>query len=313
MSGSKDVSNGLRVPIEVRVPASTSNLGTGFDCLGLALDLALHARLEGPAHPASGTHEVVRTGEGARARFGPGEDLFLAGFERGRELTPFEGHFRFHLHAEAPMGRGLGSSAAALTAGLFLARALGAPEETLEETRTAVCNEVSRIEGHPDNAAAAVHGGCVLGVPMADGSVSLLFPELSPELGLVLSWPERTFSTHASRGLLPAEVPFAHAVENPRRLAFLLDGLRTANAAHVRIGIEDHLHVPYRLTALPEAREAIECAMEAGAFGATLSGAGSGVVVVCARTDAERIAAALPADQTRRVVAPGLGPVVMRP
>jgi len=288
MSGSKDVGNGLSVPIEVRVPASTSNLGTGFDCLGLALDLALRARLEGPVPAGGGAHAIVRTGEGAGAVFGPGEDLFLAGFERGRELTPFEGHFHFSVHAEAPMGRGLGSSAAALTAGLFLARAVGAPDEPLEETRAAVCKEVTRIEGHPDNAAAAVYGGCVLGVPLADGSVSLLFPELSEELGLVLSWPERTFSTHASRGLLPAEVPFAHAVENPRRLAFLL-------------------------AALPEAREAIECAMEAGAFGATLSGAGSGVVVVCARDEAERIAEALPADQTRRVVAPGMGPVVLRP
>ena len=307
MSAAKDVKTGFRVPLDVEVPASTSNLGTGFDCLGLALDLALKARLLGPSGAA---HEVERTGEGAGAVFAPGEDLFLVGFERGRELLPFEGHYRFALHSEIPMGRGLGSSAAALSAGLFLARALAAPDEDPAATQAAICNEVSRIEGHHDNAAAAVYGGCALGVPLEDGSVSLLFPEIAPQVGLVLTWPERTFSTHASRGLLPEQVSFADAVENPRRLAFLLEGLRTANADWVRIGIEDRLHVPYRLAALEEARAAIAAAEAAGAWGATLSGAGSGVVVVCAREDAERIARALPAEQTSRVVGPGTAPLV---
>ena len=304
MSARKDAHRSDSVPLVVTVPASTSNLGTGFDCLGLALDLGLEAVLVGTSE---GAHRVEREGEGAGHAFAPGEDLFLAGFELGRELAPFEGFHHFRLRSEIPMGRGLGSSAAALSAGLALARTLGAPQEPLEATRELVCREVTRIEGHPDNAAAAAFGGCVLGLPLPDGSVSLLHPEIHADVAFVVSWPERTFSTHESRGLLPHEIPFADAVENPRRLAFLLEGLRTANRRWVELGIEDRLHVPYRLAALAEAREAIEAARSAGAWGATLSGAGSGVVCVCGRGEAEGIAAAMPRSQTARVVGVGGG------
>ncbi|MAB78625.1 MAG: homoserine kinase [Planctomycetes bacterium] len=307
MEAQKNDRRSFSIPLRVRVPGSTSNLGTGFDCLGLALDLGLEVRLCGPAR---GAHEVLRTGEGANVSFGPDEDLFLFGFERGRELTPFEGFFRFEIHSEIPMGRGLGSSAAALGAGLLLARAIARPGEAVEKTRSELTAEASRIEGHPDNASAALYGGCTLGLPLDDGSVRLLFPEISPELGLIVCWPDSSFSTHTSRELLPAEVPFADAVENPRRLAFLLEGLRTANPEWIRIGIEDRLHVPYRLAVLEEAKHAIQSALAAGAWGATLSGAGSGIVVLCQRSEARKIARALPENQTRHVVSTGIGPRV---
>ena len=296
MGAALDASRESRVPLRVRVPASTSNLGPGFDCLGLALSLSLEVTLQGPADGPQ--HAVRRAGEGADRPYAPGEDLVLVGFDRGCELLGSEGVYRFDVRSEIPLGRGLGSSAAALGAGLLLARAVAAPETPLER----LVEEAARLEGHPDNAVPALTGGCTLSLALPDGSVRSVRPEVSPEVGFVSAWPASPFATHRARELLPAEVPFRDACENPVRLALLLEGLRSADPELLRLGIEDRLHVPYRLPAMPDTARAIAAAYAAGAWAATLSGAGSGVICLCPADEAEELAANLPDDLTSRAV-----------
>ncbi len=267
----------------VRVPASTSNLGPGFDCLGLALSLFLEVRLT--PHAGAG-HEIDRRGPGEGELPLPRDDLLLRAFERAR--GELQGHYRFEVTSEIPIGRGLGSSGAAIVAGLLLARELGArlPEEAL-------LSEGIALEGHPDNVAAALFGGLTLCTRGNGGRWMLLTPPLAANLGFAVAWPAQPLATKRARAVLPASVPFADAAENPRRLALLLEGLRSGERELVAAGAEERLHVRYRLPLLPGAERALEAAREAGAWAATLSGAGSGLVAVGARDAMEPVAQAM--------------------
>jgi homoserine kinase len=257
----------------VRVPASTSNLGPGFDLLGLALDLWLEARLM-PAEV--GTAGLVRLDPPLELPGDPASDLTWIAFEAARARWPFEGLHRIEVRSDIPVGRGLGSSGAAVAAGLLLARmasGVDVPDEAL--LRLGV-----ELEGHPDNVAAALTGGLTLCQQRADGTWRTVSVEMSAEVGIAIAWPRTPLATPQARAVLPAEVPFADAVENPRRLAFLLEGLRRADGELIAIGCEDRLHVRYRLPLLPGSARALERARAVGAWGATLSGAGSGLVAL---------------------------------
>ena len=280
-----------RPPLLLEVPGSTSNLGPGFDLLGLALDLLLRATVEAADVPARG-YEF--RGEAARLADQPAANLFERALARA--LGPREPDWRglrITLDSEIPLERGLGSSGAAVAAGLRLGAALAsASDNTCEapapETWIAVGTE---LEGHPDNVAASLLGGCTLVVPGDPPSV--LRPPLSPELGFAVAWPETPMPTERARRVLPRTVSFADAVENPRRLALLLEGLRTADPALLRRGGEDRLHVPYRLPLLPGAARALEAARDAGAALATLSGSGSALLAIARPTDCAEIAEAM--------------------
>jgi homoserine kinase len=273
-------------PLSVRVPASTSNLGPGFDLLGLALALWLEVRITGRL---TGRHELVRAGLEPSELPPPDEDLLLLAFERLRRAHPFEGHFRFEVRSQIPVGRGLGSSGAAIVAGLLLARALSGARLDLEELLALGIE----LEGHPDNVAAALAGGLTLCARVGAGAWKLVRAPLSPEIGFALAWPGTPLSTRRARAELPASVPFADAVENPRRLALLLEGLRTGARELVELGLEDRLHVRYRLPLLPGAEQALAAARAAGAWAAPLSGAGSGLVALGARGTLEPAARAM--------------------
>jgi len=271
----------------VRVPASTSNLGPGFDLLGLALGLWLEVR----ATPIDGAcHALARTGEGERELPAePERDLVLRAFERLRAARPFGGHFRFDVRSEIPVGRGLGSSGAAIVAGLGLARAAGALDvDDGELLRLGI-----ELEGHPDNVAAASTGGLTLCARDSRAGWRVLTPPLAPRVGFAVAWPREPLETPRARAALPATVPFADAAENPRRLALLLEGLRTGERELIELGGEDRLHVRYRLPLLPGAERAFAAARAAGAWMVTLSGAGSGLVALGERGTLEPVARAM--------------------
>ena len=273
----------------MRVPCSTSNLGPGFDCLGLALGLALEVR----ATPISGSrHEIVRTGEQLAELPGPEADLLVKGFERLRAAHPHSGHFRFEVHSEIPVGRGLGSSGAAIVAGAQLARSIAGVEVSDGEL-LAACVE---LEGHPDNVAAALRGGLTLCARTAPGRWTVLAPPLSPTIGYAVAWPRRALETQRARAALPERVLHSDASENPRRLAFLLEGLRLGDSALLAFGGEERLHVRYRLPLLPGAERALAAGRAAGAWLTTLSGAGSGLVALGPRDAMEPIAQAMAAE-----------------
>jgi homoserine kinase len=197
-------------------------------------------------------------------------------------------HGALFVHSEIPLARGLGSSAAAILAGYDLARAaLGLPSDPDAAFRTTY-----RHEGHGDNAAPCLLGGLCAVVPAEDGPRPLPLP-LSHEVGFAYAAPAAGISTTAARSVLPDKVPHAIAVEELGRLAALLRGLAEGDPELIRIGIEDQLHVPHRLPLIPGAFNAVSAGYDAGAWGVTISGSGSGLLALCEPGRAQAVADAM--------------------
>ena len=255
-------------PARVRVPCSTSNLGGGFDCVGLALDRFLDVRFE-PGDEALSV--VTESGEPPPA----GEDLVERAFRDSRRERGAEPTGRLHVRSDIPIGRGLGSSAAALVAGTALGQlAAGEPLQP-----DAAFDRAARAESHGDNAAPSAYGGLIVVIP-SDNGVRALPRPLSPDLGFAFAAPPTRTSTRAARAVLPESVPHHLAAAALPRLAALLHGLATADPDLLRIGFDDRLHVPHRIRLIPGGAEAIAAARDAGAWGATVSGSGSGLIAV---------------------------------
>jgi homoserine kinase len=268
-------------PLSVRVPCSTSNLGPGFDQLGLALDLFLEVRVLGPAR--SGAHELEEA-LGEAVSWPAGSNAVLRALDAARGEGPA---LRLWASSEIPLERGLGSSGAAVAAGLLLGAALAEePPAPLELLRLGI-----ELEGHPDNVTASLRGGLTL--CSASAPEACLDETVHHSLRFPVAWSEARLETTEARALLPRTVPHADAAENARRLPLLLAGLRTADPARIALGIEDRLHVPHRLPAIPGGAEALAAARDAGAFGATISGAGSALVAITDEPHAEPVAAAM--------------------
>ncbi len=271
----------------IRVPGSTSNLGPGFDLLGLAFDLWLVVEVR-PRR--AGGPRIAHLGGEALAWPTDGDNLLLRAFDATLESLGGDGAaFEFAVESEIPVSRGLGSSGAAVVAGLELACSIaGASLSAPERLRRAV-----EFEGHPDNVSPALLGGCVLAAPMPDAAPLVVRQALHPSLAFSVAWPAATLPTQLARSLLPASVPFADARENPRRLALLLEGLRSGDPELLGAGGEDRLHARYRLPHIPGGAEALEAARSAGAWLATISGSGSALVALSSHGSAPQVAAAM--------------------
>ena len=257
--------------VHVRVPASSANLGPGFDVLAAAL--GVHMELEAEE---TGRFEV-RT-DLAIAR--DARNLAVRGFAA---LRPASG-VRFTIRSDIPLAGGLGTSAAAYLAGLAAADALnGGGAELLAEA--------ARLEGHPDNAAAALLGGFVV---CAGASAVRLDPPAGLEAVLVV--PSRAVRTAKARAALPPEVPMAEAVFNIGRASLLVAGLARGDLDLVAQGLEDRLHQPRRASLYPRSMELVERAAETGALGATISGAGPSVLVWVRSETATDVAARLESE-----------------
>ena len=259
----------------VRVPASTSNIGPGFDCLGLALDLFSEVHLHGPIEGDVHTRSV----RGSATSSWPAleNDLTIRAFERACEVFEVPAQkYHFEITTEIPIARGLGSSGAAVAAGIRLARFLAKTPPNLE---TELALGIA-IEGHPDNVTASLVGGATLCVPIPNQAPAWTPVECSHELGFALAWPKEPLATLDARRVLPAQVEFADALENPRRLGLLLAGLKTADARLLELGGEDRLHQRYRLPLIPGAAEALSAARQKGAWLSCLSGSGSALFAI---------------------------------
>ena len=269
--------------VEIEVPASSANLGVGFDVVALALDLQLRISVRAIDGPES---SLSVEGEG-RARLALDEsNRFLAGFRAGwREVNGGAvPALEVAMENEIPLGRGLGSSAAATVAGLLAAEALAGSDLDSDTT----LRLATETEGHPDNAAAALVGGFVI---VADGRVTRLDPPA--ELRCVLFVPEREMATADMRAVLPATVSHADAVHNAARLAVLVAAFATGDLALLSAMNDDRLHEPYRAAVFPELPVLKAAAIEAGALGAALSGAGSSVIALADERAAQAVAVAL--------------------
>jgi homoserine kinase len=238
----------------VRVPASSANLGPGFDVLAAALQLHLEV-------------EVVETG-----RFAVHTELKIRTDRRNLVVRAFEtlhpaDHFEFTIRSRIPLSGGLGSSASAVVAGLMAA-------DHLFELDVDLLKAASEIEGHPDNVAAALHGGVVIA-----GSGTITRFEPPPGLEAVLVVPNQPVRTADARAVLPATVPLADASANIAAAARLTYGLATGDFEAIAAGLQDRLHQPYRAHLYPQSAAIAQDAPKLGALGATISGAGPTVLV----------------------------------
>jgi homoserine kinase len=266
--------DGRRIAVEV--PASSANLGAGYDCLGVALELMNRVELE-VRGGSRGDIELTVDGEGTGELTDDRENRFVRGLEAalvaGRGALPEGVGWRISMHNRIPLARGLGSSAAATVAGVVAANALmGDPldRETLLRIATG-------IEGHPDNAAAALLGGFVVSASTPDGVEAVRF-DIPRDLRVVLFIPELRLSTAAMRKALPKSVPLADAVANLGAVGVGVAGLAAGRTDLLARMTVDRLHEPYRAKVFPQLPRLVAAAREAGALGACLSGAGSTVM-----------------------------------
>ena len=271
----------------VRVPGSTSNLGGGFDCVGLAVDRFLDAAFV----PGAGALTVERPERGTP----PGEDLVALAFCRALEQHGLAPRGVLRVRSAIPIACGLGSSAAALVAGSALGTLVAGSALDADATFAFATGE----EGHGDNAGASAYGGLIAAIGGMESPRAVPL-ELSPRVGFAFAAPPIRVSTRAARAALPATVPHGVAAGAIARVVALLSGLATADPDLLQRGFEDALHVPYRLPLIPGSEDALAAALAEGAWAGTVSGAGSGLLAVCALEEAPRVAARMASALTER-------------
>jgi homoserine kinase len=240
----------------VRVPASSANLGPGFDVMGAALDLHMEVEVRETGHFAVHTDLKI-----ARDR----RNLIVRGFAALHPPDDFE----FTIRSDIPLSGGLGTSAAAIVSGLVAA-------DSIFELGANLLAEATRLEGHPDNVAAALLGGFVL---CSDGHAERFDPP--PGLECLLVVPGQAVRTAKAREALPSRIPVQDAVFNIAHASMLVLGLARADLSLVARGLGDRIHQPRRAHLYPRSWELVQTAKSLGALGATISGAGPTVLVWC--------------------------------
>lgn len=275
--------------LRIRVPASTSNIGPGFDCLGCALKLynVFDAQVV-PGDPAGSLLEF----EGAEAKglVSTPDNVFFraASLVLGqRRRRPVRWHVK--VKVGVPNARGLGSSATAIVAGLIAGNQASGGEMTPAQLLELAC----RIEGHPDNVVAAMVGGLTGGVLAANGSLVYAQYKVHPTVGIVVASPDYEVATSKARAALPAQVPFADAVANTVRVPLVIEALRTGRLASLALLTEDRLHEPYRKPLYREFDALKQAALKAGAAAVTVSGAGPSMLAITPKADRARVASAM--------------------
>ena len=263
--------------VRVKAPATTANLGPGYDCLGLALDVwnTLEVEIMDGGEPV-----VEITGEG-EGELGTGRDnlvyksmQFL--FDDAGEKMPA---LRIRCENTIPLARGMGSSAAAIAGGLVAANVICSQDYLAND----LLEMAATIEGHPDNVAAAVMGGMQLVIMDQTEEGQMLFTvpmNLPPELHAVVFVPEVRISTEDARAVLPETVSLADAVYNMGRVGLLVASMATNHPEYLAIATQDRLHQPYRQPLFPAMKVIFKAALDAGALGVFLSGSGSTVLAL---------------------------------
>ena len=261
----------------VRVPASSANLGPGFDVFAAALSMNLELEIYEEGEFSVETDEGLPTDR---------TNLCVRAFE---SLHPADG-LHFEIRSEIPVARGLGSSAAAILAGLLAADHLY--ELALDPAE--IYRRAVELEGHPDNVAAALWGGIAL-CPRADGGQLPAAVRLEPPEGVepILVVPGEEVATADARAALPDSVSLEDAVANVAAAAQLALGIERSDLTLIARGLSDRLHQPHRAGLYPRSLELIGSAADLGAIGASISGAGPTVLVWCYWQDTGKVASAL--------------------
>lgn len=279
--------------ISVKVPATTANLGPGFDCLGMALPVYNTITIEETVLPGTGI-EINAINDASSS-----EDLIFEHIPldetsiiyKAVELlynsigqTPSE--LKITVQSQIPIARGLGSSASVIVGGLLAANELlGQPADEV-----ALLSIATEVEGHPDNVTPAIIGGLCLTSQEDDGSIlyrKLNWPE---EWNITVCVPDYELSTDISRSVLPKEVPMEDAVFNAKRLAMFVEAVNTKDAELMKSALQDKLHQPYRMKLVPGLDKILEnLKHEENVLGCVLSGAGPSIIVISQKNDLDKI------------------------
>jgi homoserine kinase len=267
-----------RDQIEIRVPASSANLGAGFDCFGLALDLHLTLRATILDDPAA--HEEIRTtGEPGSHLLphAPSENLIFKSMRYAAKRESIELP-RLHIaaHNTIPLAAGLGSSAAAIVGGIRLAFALGDREVSVSRA----LRYATEIEGHADNVSAALLGGLTVTCIRPDGEVAVVKKQWPVEIRAIVVTPNFALETAKARAVLPRQIDRADAVYNLQRSALLIAALDERRYDLIWDALQDRIHQPYRQHLIPGLAEILNTPQSAGLLGIALSGAGPSVIAL---------------------------------
>ncbi|MCP9815277.1 homoserine kinase [Synechococcus sp. GreenBA-s] len=275
--------------VVVDVPATTANLGPGFDCLGAALDLNNRFELRRIEGDDERFDLIIEGSEGSHLRGGPDNLVYRAAQRVWKEAGEQPMAIEARVRLAVPPARGLGSSATAIVAGLMGANALiGEPLSREKLLELAI-----DIEGHPDNVVPSLLGGLCMTAKAASHRWRVIRCEWSPEVLAVVAIPAIRLSTSEARRVMPKVIAIPDAVTNLGSLTLLLQGLRTGNGDLIADGMHDRIHEPYRWGLIQGGRRVREAALEAGAWGCVISGAGPSLLALCSRGTAAAVSRAM--------------------
>jgi homoserine kinase len=264
--------------LKIKVPATTANMGAGFDCLGMALNLYNEITVE---ESDSFLIEMKSKFSGASGLFTTKDNLIYQVITRFYDeigKTPPE--LKIKQNDSIPMTRGLGSSSACIVAGLFAANSLAGEPLSKDELAQMAC----QIEGHPDNVAPAVYGGLIIAV-LEGEEQKLHHVKIVPSdaLSFVAFIPDFQLSTAKARRILPQHYSRADAVFNISRASLFVASMMSGNWDNLTVSVNDRLHQPYRGTLIPNMDKIFEYSMAVGAKGVFMSGAGPTIIAIVSR------------------------------
>ncbi len=279
--------------ISVKVPATTANLGPGFDCLGLALPIYNTITIEETVLPGTGIEINVLSDDSIK------DDLIMEHIPmdensiiyKAVELlynsigqTPSE--LKITVQSQIPVARGLGSSASVIVGGLIAANELlGHPADEV-----ALLSIATEVEGHPDNITPAIVGGLVLTSLEDDGRVIYKKLDWPDEWNITVCIPDYELPTDISRSVLPKNVPLEDAIFNAKRMGMFVQAVNTKDAELMKLALQDKLHQPYRMKLVPGLENIIDnLKHEENVLGCVLSGAGPAIIIISQKNDLEKI------------------------
>lgn len=279
--------------VSVKVPATTANLGPGFDCMGLALPLYNTVTIEETVLPGTGIEinvipENESTDEFSLEHIPMDENSIIY---KAVELlynsigqTPSE--LKITIHSEIPIARGLGSSASVIVGGLIAANELlGRPAD-----EAALLSIATEVEGHPDNVTPAIVGGLTLTSSEDDGSIVYRKIDWPEDWTLTVCIPEYELATDISRSVLPQEVPMQDAIFNAQRMGMFIQAVHTKDSQLMKLALRDKLHQPYRMKLVPGLEKIAErLKHEENVLGCVLSGAGPSILIVSEKNNLDKI------------------------
>jgi len=279
--------------VSVKVPASSANLGPGFDCLGLALPIYNTITIEETVLPGTGIEINLISEEESI------DEMVFDSIPRDENNIVFKAvemlynsigqepsELKINIQSQIPIARGLGSSSSIVVGGLLAAnKLLGNPAD-----ETALLAIATEVEGHPDNVAPTILGGVVLANQEEDGMVTYTRLQWPDEWDITVCIPDFELSTEIARSVLPKEVPMQDAIYNAKHLALLIQALNTKDAKLMKSALKDRLHQQYREKLVPGMHEIIEAFKhEDGVLGCVLSGAGPSMLVISHKYDLDKI------------------------